>query len=295
MSDFIVNFDILGGLTLDEWLEQDEEEPDVKTRHISIGEKELDALEVSHNEAGTVKQTNWSVRCFQSWCAQKNITVDLKTVSKADLNQTLRQFYATVRTAKGEPYSVSSYAGLRAGINRFINDPPFSRCWSVICDSEFSSSNAVFIAMMKQIRKEGGDTSTHHSAISEADFLKIKTSSALSPETPCGLLHKVWFDIQLHMGRRANEGNRALRPDSFAIRKDDSEVKFATLTFNEQTKNHKDVNEKNKEKLRGYMYEEPGNPMCPVASLEKYLSLLPPGAPAFYLHPKPGYYSNGPW
>ena len=75
MSHFIINFDLLGGLTLDEWLEQDEE-PDVKTRHISIGEKELDELELSRNEAGTVKQTNCSVRCFQTWCAQKNVIVD---------------------------------------------------------------------------------------------------------------------------------------------------------------------------------------------------------------------------
>ena len=156
MSDFIINFDLLGGLTLDEWLEQDEEEePDVKTtRHISMGEKELDQLELSRNEAGTVKQTNWSVKCFQTWCAQKNVIINLKTISKENLNQILRHFYATVRNAKGESYSVSSYAGLRAGINRYINDP-LSRCWSVIGDGEFSSSNnAVFIAMMKQIRKE---------------------------------------------------------------------------------------------------------------------------------------------
>ena len=40
MTDFIVNFDLLGGLTLDEWLEQDEERNVVKLRHVEIGEKE---------------------------------------------------------------------------------------------------------------------------------------------------------------------------------------------------------------------------------------------------------------
>ena len=40
-----------------------------------------------------------------------------------------------------------------------------------------------------------------------------------------------------------------------------------------------------KENQRGAMYEEPGNPLCPVASLVKYLAKSPPGATAFYLQP----------
>ena len=139
------------------------------------------------------------------------------------------------------------------------------------------------------------DTATHHQSISDTDFAKIKTSMAISPDTASGLLHKVWFDVQLHMGRRANEGNRALRPESFAVRTDDTGLKFVTLTFNEQTKNHKDYNEKNKERLRGFMYQQPGNPMCPVASLEKYISLLPTNPPAFYLHPKKEYFNDRVW
>ena len=50
-----------------------------------------------------------------------------------------------------------------------------------------------------------------------------------------------------------NEGNRALKPDSFTIRRDEHGLKYATLTFNEETKNHKDYSEKNKERLRGFM------------------------------------------
>ncbi|KAL1263518.1 hypothetical protein QQF64_006257 [Cirrhinus molitorella] len=40
------------------------------------------------------------------------------------------------------------------------------------------------------------------------------------------------------------------------------------------------------------MFEEPGNPMCPVSSLEKYLSKLPPDAKALYLHPKRRFDAN---
>ena len=50
--------------------------------------------------AGTLKQTGWSVRCFQTWCAEKDLAVDFKTVSKEELNQVLRRFYASVKNAK---------------------------------------------------------------------------------------------------------------------------------------------------------------------------------------------------
>ena len=289
MAEFVVNFDLLGGLTFDEWwetIDRMEEKELKKTRHAEKTEAEIEALAKARNEAGTIKQTMWAVRCFQSWCAEKAIEMDLKTVTKSDLNQTLRHFYATVKNGKGEPYGLSSYIGLRAALNRHLNDPPISKSWCLLNDSEFATSNNVFSGVIKQLRREGRDKTTHHQALSESDLAKIKHSDALNPNTPVGLVNKVWFDVQLHMGRRAKEGNRQLKPESFAIRVDENGLKYATLTFNECTKNHKDGTEVNKERLRGFMYQLPGNPLCPVASLEKYLSLLQPNPPAFYLHTK---------
>ncbi len=98
MSYFIVNFDLLGGLSLDQWLkEMDgmEEEDKKERRHAEINERKTEELEKSRNEAGTVKQTMWAIRCFQTLCAEKDLTVDLKTITEMELNQALRQFYAT--------------------------------------------------------------------------------------------------------------------------------------------------------------------------------------------------------
>ncbi|KAF3859119.1 hypothetical protein F7725_021518 [Dissostichus mawsoni] len=207
-----------------------------------------------------------------------------KTSTKQQLNNILRDFYATVRNGKGELYGLSSYIGLRAGLNRHINDPPLSLSWSVLKDTEFTTCNNVFIGVVKMLRKKGLDTSVHHSSITEDDFKAIK--QVLDPKTPEGLVNKVWFDVQLHFGRRGNEGNRQLKPSSFTTKTDENGLKYATLTFNEHTKNHNDPQARNKESTRGFMCELPGDPLCPVSSLEKYISLLPPDAPAFYLHPR---------
>ena len=62
----------------------------------------------------------WSIHCFQSWCAQKDLAIDFKSITKMELNQALRQFYATVKNRKDEPYGFSSYVGLHAGLNRYM-------------------------------------------------------------------------------------------------------------------------------------------------------------------------------
>ncbi|KAK1904332.1 ATP-dependent helicase/nuclease subunit A [Dissostichus eleginoides] len=175
----------------------------------------------------------------------------------------LRDFYATVRNGKGELYGLSSYIGLRAGLNRQINDPPLSLSWSLLKDTEFTTCNNVFIGVVKILRKKGLYTSVHHSSVTEDDFNAIK--QVLDPNTPEGLVNKVWFDVQLHFGRRGNEGNRQLKPSSFTTKTDENGLKYTTLTFNEHTKNHNDPQARNKESTRGFMCELPGDPLCPVS------------------------------
>lgn len=163
---------------------------------------------------------------------------------------------------KGEPYGFSIYVGLHAGLNQYLNDPPISQSWCLLKVPEFISSNNVFVRVVKKLCRDGRDKTSLHPVLTEADFQKIKHSPpALYPNTPEGLFNKVWFDVQ------------------------------HCLSTNAQ-KNHKDAGERNKESLWGFMFAQPGNPLCPVALLEKYLSLLPPNPPAFYLHPKQTNYTN---
>ncbi|KAF3836227.1 hypothetical protein F7725_028785 [Dissostichus mawsoni] len=139
----------------------------------------------------------------------------------------MRDFYATVRNGKGELYGLSSYIGLRAGLNRHINDPPLSLSWSVLKDTETTTCNNVFIGVVKMLRKKGLDTSVHHSSITEDDFKAIK--QVLDPKTPEGLVNKVWFDVQLHFGRRGNEGNQQLKPSSFTTKTDENGLNVRSL------------------------------------------------------------------
>ncbi|XP_076879189.1 uncharacterized protein KIAA1958-like [Brachyhypopomus gauderio] len=254
-------------------------------RFVMLTDNDLDELEMQKNEINTVRQTSWALNVFTAWLKSNDIAVDFTIINKNDMNQLLRRFYGSVRNVKGELYGISSFVGLRAGLNRYLNEPPISRGWCLMKDAEFTPANNVFVGVVKKIRKSGGDRTLHHPAISPEDLAKIYQSKALDPGTPRGLLNKVWFDIQLHFGRRGKEGNRELRRESFVMQEDENGGKFVTLSFNEETKNHKTHQERDRELRRGAMFQCAGE-MCPVASFELYVSKLPVDTPAFYLQPK---------
>ncbi len=140
--------------------------------------------------------------------------------------------------------------------------------------------------MLKRYRKSGKDTSVHHPRITESDLEIIRNSSVPSPDTPAGLVRKVWFDIQLCSAWRGREGNRELTRSSFVLLHDEDGVEYINLAHNPETKNHKDPTASNKENLRKFMFAMPGNPLCPVQSFKSYVSKCPDKATAFYLHLK---------
>ncbi|XP_047460232.1 zinc finger MYM-type protein 4 isoform X2 [Mugil cephalus] len=261
--------------------ERRENEKKKGKRHKEVTPEELDNLEDEKDEINTKKTTRWAVKTLRDFLTQKNMDINFESYTATALNDILRLFYASVQSTKeGGQYSVASFRSLRAGINRHLREV------NIIGDTAFKTSNAVFKAMLKRYRKSGKDTSFHHPRIPESELEQIRSSSALSPDTPLGLVRKVWFDIQLCLARRGREENRELTMTSFTIQRDEDGVEYVSLAHNPQTKNHKDPNDPHKKNLRGFMYARPDDPLCPVQSFKKYISKCPPEAKSFYLHPK---------
>ncbi|XP_076586564.1 uncharacterized protein LOC143320627 [Chaetodon auriga] len=250
-------------------------------RHKEVTPEELNNLEDDKDEVNTRKTTKWAVKTLRDFLAQKNMDINFESYTATTLNDILRLFYASVQSTKeGREYSVASLRSLRASINRHLRDV------NIISDTVFKSSNAVFKAILKRYRKSGKDTSFHHPRIPESDLEIIRCSSALSPDTPLGLVRKVWFDIQLCLARRGREGNRELTMTSFSIQRDEDGVEYVSLAHKPDAKNHKAPNDPQKQNQRGFMFARPGDPLCPVKSFKKYVSKCPPDAKSFYLHPK---------
>ncbi|XP_064511303.1 uncharacterized protein LOC135414436 [Pseudopipra pipra] len=168
---------------------------------------------------------------------------------------------------------------MRAGLNRHLKMPPYNRQICLMKDKEFASANMVFVSVLKMLRMQGKDETHHHPPIAAEDLRKIKQSGVLGLHSPLALVNKVWFDLQLHFAKRGREILRDLAPDAFVVEKDKNGRRYAMFRYPGKGKNGEDPHK------MGKMYDMPGDPNCPVFSLELYLSKLPPEPPAFYLHP----------
>lgn len=85
-------------------------------------------------------------------------------------------------------HALSCYIGL--------NNPALSRLWCFLKDTEFTTCNNVISGFVKTLWKKGRrlDKTEHCASITEDDFNTNKVT--LDPNTPDGLVKKVWFNVQ---------------------------------------------------------------------------------------------------
>ncbi|KAK6171906.1 hypothetical protein SNE40_018328 [Patella caerulea] len=179
-------------------------------------------------------------------------------------------------------YSKSPFVGLRAAIHRHLRAPPYEQNINILSDREFHSSNNVFLSVIRKLKKEGLDKSSHHMSISDGDMIKIR--QYLSSLSPNNLLYKVWFDLMLGFASRGNENQRSFDKDTFVISTDDTGLRYIYQSRIYITKNHRgDLNDSVESKRRIYAT---GGLNCPVSSFELYISKLNPGNTCLFQSPK---------
>ena len=62
-----------------------------------------------------------------------------------ELADLLRKLYGTVLSKKGKEYSKSGFVNLRAGLNRYLQDPPFKHTLDLMNTRIFLQANKVFL------------------------------------------------------------------------------------------------------------------------------------------------------
>ncbi|XP_070573869.1 uncharacterized protein KIAA1958-like [Ptychodera flava] len=249
-------------------------------------EDEIIEIEENRNEQTTKRATKWGVNQFKCWLREKGFAENFEILPVDDLNNKLREFYASLCTRSGEDYAKSSLVGIRAAINRHLTSVPYNRPINILRDREFNSSNHVFVGLIKKLKREGKDTSTHKSAIQRGDLAKLMESGVLSMDTPQALLRKVWFDIMVHFCRRGREGLRDMTKSSLVFEHDDIGAEFVRMAYNEKNKIHQGtLNPRDDVAEEKRMYAQPGSAKCPVRALKLYLSKLHPKQTAMFQRP----------
>ena len=103
-------------LEFDALLEGDVEEPKAKRCFASLTEDEIRSIDEGRRPQSTRQATEKWIRAVKSYANEKDLGLDLATISPEELGKFLRQMYVELRTAKGGFHSKSSLLGCRAAI-----------------------------------------------------------------------------------------------------------------------------------------------------------------------------------
>lgn len=215
---------------------------------------------------------------------ERGYNPDFEHLDVSELALLLRNFYGEVNNKESGTYSKSSIIGIRAGINRHLQNPPYNRTLNVTSDRDFMAANKVLAGRIKLNRERGLDVTKQKSAIAPADIDKMYQSEVLSNKSPHALQYKVFFELALQFGRMGRDGLHSLHKDSFTLVKDDlDESEYVTLSYNEK-RNNQNLDGKRRE-VDDRMYSQADDLNCPVKTFKLYMSKLHPDLDSFYQKP----------
>ncbi|XP_062597494.1 uncharacterized protein LOC134258910 [Saccostrea cucullata] len=179
-------------------------------------------------------------------------------------------------------YAKSSMISMRFGLQKSFMK---SNDIDIVNNEEFSRGNVVFSACLVKIKREGTGEVKHKEIISDGDMKKLYDCGVFNVDNPKTLQWKVFFEIMLHFCNRGRENLRNMEKDDYVINVDADGRRFVVNNISRLTKNHRgDSGDDDTNAAR--MYEQPGNPNCPVASFEKYIQKLNPECKSLWQRPK---------
>ena len=88
-------------------------------------------------------------------------------------NRKTAQAYAKVKNKQGEDYSKSTLFGLKHGLERYLNCPPYNRSFSMSSNPAFKMSNSVLNAKIVSLKKQGKEN-VHKPILETEDLTKLK-------------------------------------------------------------------------------------------------------------------------
>ena len=131
----------------------DEPHAPLPTEFASVSDKELQSLRDKNRNKNTEKSTATWVNRFQQWQQVKGVSVNLPDISPKDLDNILQQYFAELRTQKGDEYEPDSLRTMLGTLHRYIKGTGY--CHSILSADEFAGSREVLNGKAMTLREKG--------------------------------------------------------------------------------------------------------------------------------------------
>ena len=244
--------------------------------------QEINSIENDAVNKSTTKQTKNHVDELKIFLESKKLPNEIESIPPKYLCQYLRLWFSTMKRKDGECYSLSTLACKRASIHRYLQE---KAGYNLIGNDQFrlfaKTYNAVRHKTLVTNKKCCSETSGYQ-PIEKEDMDRL--DKYFDRSTPKRLQQEFFFNIVYHNGFRGREWIRSLQKEDIHIKAGPDGLKYVTVTKDENEKNVKSNDYRNIRQVA--MYEIPNCAKCPVAGVEKYLSMLPTQNPALFPKPK---------
>lgn len=188
-------------------------------------------------------------------------------MASVHLNSLLGDFYQYSVRFGISPEILQSYP---YEMSRYLCSPPFNRNLNIDGNADFFSSCTILRSMCQNY-----DMGSMR-PISQEDLQLLYKSRCMSSDSPESLQNKVWIDVNLYFGVLSRKMLRQLEKNSFLLEMD----------YNNDRRYYRIADPRiPKDRHLSRMYEQPGNPLCPVQSMLLYYSRLNPSIEAFFQQP----------
>ena len=215
------------------------------------------------------------------YCRINNTNLATVEAMQSDqLDEFLSNFYANVRKADGSLYSKNALLTFRYGLQKHF----LTRGYDIVNNKQtFASSNAMFSAVIAQLKLEGKDSVQHKQPLTFEDLEALYVSHQLDTSHPEGLQNKVFVDVMIYLCKCGRDNLREMNRRDFQISRDSEGKRYVSMS-DKSSRNHQG-HKSNGKRQKKRMYEMPGFRQCPVSSFEKYLSKLHPDCDFFWQAP----------
>ena len=198
------------------------EPPEKGARFAEVNDADLAKVVEDAIPQNTKASTAFWLNVFESFCAEKDISIDLTKCSAQDFNDALSLFYVSMRTKQSLVYKKSSYLAARAALGRHVT-VTLQRPFNVFKTQELQESNRILDGVLKKNKAEGVEKLVEHKeAIRKADMERLDDyfRNVLTEGDAVKLTQYCWLNLTLHFALRGSEVQIQLKKSHIKFEKD---------------------------------------------------------------------------
>ncbi|CAG8603450.1 15724_t:CDS:2, partial [Racocetra fulgida] len=165
----------------------------------------LSALAKGRIPENTIKNTERWIKIMNQWRLDVNYNEPLESLNKEIIELQVSQFLCGVTPKKGGSYSRTSLKNALSAISRHLQDVKPGWKYNLHNKNDFPDLYAQFDGLLKDMKKKGLGESKSTDSLTTEEIRHILNHEVLDPNTPLGLLKRVFFWISILGAARGGE------------------------------------------------------------------------------------------